>query len=77
MKQSPMNVRVPDELKQEAVRILKRMGLSPSSAVRLFLSQVVRQRQIPFPIVGDVERTGLGGMDVEVEAEDVRQTGEG
>ncbi len=55
MKQSPMNVRVPDQLKQEATTILKDMGLSPSSAVRLFLSQVIKQKRIPFEIVSNGE----------------------
>jgi len=72
MKQTPINVRVPKTLKQEALVILKDMGLSPSSAVRLFLSQVVRQRQIPFPIVGDKEKA-LGQIDVDAGAEEACQ----
>jgi DNA-damage-inducible protein J len=55
MQQSAMNVRVPDELKKKATATLTEMGLSPSSAVRLFLSQVVKQQRIPFEIVSEGE----------------------
>lgn len=55
MKQSPINVRVPKELKQEVTSVLETMGLNPSSAVRLFLSQVVKQKRIPFAIVSEGE----------------------
>lgn len=60
MKQSPMNIRMPGELKDEATAVLKGMGLSPSTAVRLFLSQVVRQRKIPFAIEGEGLCDGSG-----------------
>jgi len=60
MQQSPMNVRVPDELKKEATAALKDMGLSPSSAIRLFLSQVVKQKRIPFEIKGEGSQSGPG-----------------
>lgn len=64
--QSPINVRVPDELKHEAANVLREMGLSPSSAVRLFLFQVVKQKRIPFEIVsGGEERTDIQSKRVE------------
>lgn len=63
--QSPINVRVPDELKIEAANVLRDMGLSPSSAVRLFLAQVVKQKRIPFEILSGVENE----IDVQPERE--------
>jgi len=57
--QSPINVRVPDQLKEQATTILKDMGLSPSAAVRLFLSQVIKQKRIPFEILSE----GENGVD--------------
>jgi DNA-damage-inducible protein J len=66
MQQSAMNVRVPDELKKKATAALTEMGLSPSSAVRLFLSQVVKQKRIPFEIVSEgEERTDIQSKRME------------
>lgn len=53
--QKPISVRVPEELKSDAKEVLEAIGLSPSTAVRLFLTQVVKQKGIPFELVGDRE----------------------
>jgi len=50
MNQVSLNARVPKRLKEEASNILQNMGLTPSSAIRLFLAQVVNQGEIPFTI---------------------------
>lgn len=38
------------QLKNDSEEILKKMGLSISEAVRVFLREVVREREIPFPV---------------------------
>lgn len=50
MKQSPLNVRIPEKLKQEATHVLEGIGLTPSSAVRMFFAQIVNRGGIPFQI---------------------------
>lgn len=50
MNQVPLSVRVPEELKLEAANVLQGMGLTPSSAIRMFLAQVVNRGEIPFMI---------------------------
>lgn len=50
-----LSVRLDAKLKEEAERTLDALGLSISSAVRVFLTQVVAQQAMPFPIKGDAE----------------------
>ena len=43
-------IRVEPQIKEQAESILKQLGLSMSSAVGLFLQQIIMQRKIPFEI---------------------------
>ena len=45
-----IRARVEPALKSEAEAILKKIGLSSSEAMRLFLYQVVQQRGLPFEV---------------------------
>jgi DNA-damage-inducible protein J len=45
-----ISVRIDDQTKAEADELLNKMGLTISSAVSMFLRQVVLQRKIPFAI---------------------------
>ena len=45
-----INIRTDEEQKRKAARIFKEMGLDMSSAVKLFLQQVIITKSIPFPI---------------------------
>lgn len=45
-----MNIRVADELKQQAEIIFSEFGLSTSSAITVFLKQVVRVGGLPFDL---------------------------
>jgi DNA-damage-inducible protein J len=45
-----IRARVEPALKSEAEVILKKIGLSSSEAMRLFLYQVVQQRGLPFEV---------------------------
>lgn len=37
-------------LKEEATRVLADMGLTVSDAIRIFLTQVVSEKALPFPV---------------------------
>ncbi len=43
-----LNIRIENKAKADANRALARMGLDMSSAVKLFLSQVVKEDGLPF-----------------------------
>ena len=48
-----MSVRMDTELKKQAEALLSEMGLNMTTAMNLFLRQVVRQGRIPFEIALD------------------------
>jgi len=48
--QTSIKMRISEELKDEATQILRDCGLTVSSAVRLFLEQVVSHQGIPFEV---------------------------
>lgn len=45
-----LQIRLNEDLRVEAENVLQEIGLDVPSAVRLFLSQVVRTRSIPFEL---------------------------
>ncbi len=45
-----LQIRLNEDLRAEAETVLQEIGLDVPSAVRLFLSQVVRTRSIPFEL---------------------------
>jgi len=45
-----INIRTDARLKKAATKVLEGMGLDMSSAVKLFLNQIVITKTIPFPI---------------------------
>lgn len=49
-KNSPINVMVDKETKEEATKILKEVGLSMSTAINLFLKQVINHNGLPFEV---------------------------
>jgi DNA-damage-inducible protein J len=46
-----VQLRIDSKVKVEAQKVLKKMGLDLSSAIKMFLSQVVNTRKIPFQIL--------------------------
>jgi len=46
-----VQIRIDEKMKKEATKILKAMGLDMSTGVKLFLSQVVNTKSIPFPVM--------------------------
>lgn len=49
-----MSIRMDTELKKQADAMLADMGLNMTTAMNMFLRQVVRQGKIPFEIATDV-----------------------
>jgi addiction module RelB/DinJ family antitoxin len=45
-----VNIRIDDNLKEQSEEFFKAVGLTMSSAITLFLHQVILQREIPFKI---------------------------
>ena len=45
---STLNIRIDKKLKENAGKTLKNMGLDISSGIKMFLSQVVNTKSIPF-----------------------------
>ena len=46
-----LHVRIDSHLKKEAEKIINALGLDTSSAIRLFLQQVVNHQTIPFDLI--------------------------
>lgn len=49
-KSTTLNLRINPEVKENAEKILSQLGVSMSSAVTMFLNQVILTESIPFPI---------------------------
>ena len=49
-KTSAINIQVDSNVKKEATDVLTELGLSMSSAINLFLKQVIKRNGIPFEI---------------------------
>ena len=48
-----VNVRLDDDVKRDAEKILDDMGMSMSTAITIFLKTVCREHRIPFEITTD------------------------
>ena len=49
-KSTTLNLRINSEVKENAEKVLSQLGGSMSSAVNMFLNQVILTKSIPFPI---------------------------
>ncbi|MFQ5628560.1 MAG: type II toxin-antitoxin system RelB/DinJ family antitoxin [bacterium] len=56
-KDAQINIRLEGRLREDAEKILKRLGVSISEAVNIFLSQVVLQKGFPFDVKIPNEKT--------------------
>ena len=65
-----VHVRVDERVKQEAAATLALMGLSVSDAVRVFLTRVVAEQQIPFAIKvpNAATRAAMAEVDAMIES---------
>lgn len=48
-----INFRIEEDIKENAEKALKDMGLTMSSAITMFLVKVGREKRIPFEITAD------------------------
>lgn len=48
---STIQVRIDPKIKKEANKILNKVGLDMSSAIKVYLSQIVISQGIPFPVL--------------------------
>lgn len=51
------NITLDPELKKEAIKLFKNLGLDLSTAISLFLNQAVREQKIPFEITMEIPNT--------------------
>ena len=51
---STITVRVDDKLKKEAGDVFKEVGMDMSTAITIYLKQVVRTNGIPFPVTAEM-----------------------
>ncbi len=62
---SAVYARIDQNLKMNAEGILAELGISPSSAIQMFYTQVVRQRGMPFPLTLRARPLSLSSMTEE------------
>jgi DNA-damage-inducible protein J len=66
-----INIRTDSELKAKAQAVLSELGLDMSTAINVFLTQVVYKNAIPFEITKPVKKTAkLGGWEGKVTLSD-------
>ncbi len=65
MRTVQLNVRTDPEVKSEAASILKKIGMTVSEAVNLFLHRIVMERGIPFDVKIPNEETIKAMEDIE------------
>ncbi|KAF0095336.1 MAG: hypothetical protein E1N59_831 [Puniceicoccaceae bacterium 5H] len=64
-----LQVRVPDDLREQADAVLDEIGLDMSTAIRVYLKKIVQSRSIPFSL----EASGYGVAE-EVPVDDATQS---
>ena len=50
-----INIRVDDSLKENVETILEDMGLNMTTAITIYLKEILRSKQIPFTIVSNIK----------------------
>ena len=65
-KTSAVYARIDTQLKENAEGILAELGISPSSAIQMFYSQIVLKKGMPFELrLPSKKPTAIGGMTKE------------
>lgn len=70
-----INFRIDEEVKENAEKALKEMGLSMSTAINLFLVKVGREQRIPFEISADPFYSAVNMERLRRAAAQMEQTG--
>lgn len=66
-----INVNVDTQIKEEATAILKSLGLNMSTAINMFLAQVIKRDGIPFEVVNPKPSKEM--LQALAEVEDMRK----
>jgi DNA-damage-inducible protein J len=56
-----VNIRIDDNLKEQADRLFEKLGMNMSTAINVFIRQAVRQRRIPFTIATETDEHSRPG----------------
>jgi len=56
MSDTNINIRVDNEIKKEAQDLFSSLGMDMTTAINIFLRQVIRLRSIPFTITAEPEK---------------------
>lgn len=67
MNNTVLQIRVDEELKNNANMVLEDIGLDLSTAIRMFLNKTVTLNGLPFEINNRIKRAGKKGQTVEEE----------
>jgi len=51
--QTPVNIRIDEELKKQAESLFSEFGMNMTTAITIFIKAVVREQKIPFEIKAD------------------------
>ena len=73
---SALYVRIDTEVKEKAESILTQLGISPTSAIRMFYSQIVRENGLPLSLqLSSVSPTGTDDTSLEeIDAEPTKES---
>ena len=50
MKSAVVHSRIEPEIKEQAERVLRRLGITPTEAIRMFYNQITLNDGLPFPV---------------------------
>lgn len=67
-----ISLRVDDDVKYDAERILDDIGISMSTAINVFLKTVIRENRIPFELAADPFYSKENMAELERRVEDLR-----
>ena len=70
-----VQVRTNEKTKKAAQKVLKELGLDLSSAINLYLVQIVKKKGIPFQIITENGMTLETEMEILKEEREVRKNG--
>ncbi len=70
MSKSTINIKVDESLKTAAEAVFTKLGLTLTSAINLYLHQVVRVQGIPFPLdIANTSQLSTSALDLEKSAQ--------
>ena len=55
MAQSSLTIRLDEDIKAQFSEVCESMGIPATTAITIFIRQVIRDRAIPFPVIADAK----------------------